>query len=109
VVPTTAFNAPNTAAQDQGIVRLDYHLSQNDSIWASSIIQSSPSASALSFGGSDLPGFAAKEAEHYKIFMASWTHTLGSTALNELRAGYFRFNFADVEPAQVVQPSSLWL
>ncbi len=101
-----SFNAPNTGAQDQAIVRLDYHLSQNDSLWASSIIQSSPSASALSYGGSDLPGFAAKQAEHYKIFMASWTHTLGSTALNELRAGYFRFNFADVEPAQVVQPSS---
>jgi hypothetical protein len=38
--------------------------------------------------------------------MASWTHTLGSTALNELRAGYYRLNFADVEPQHVVQPSS---
>ena len=38
--------------------------------------------------------------------MASWTHTLGSTALNELRAGYYRLNFADVEPTHVVQPSS---
>ena len=101
-----SFNAPNNGAQDQGIIRLDYHLSQNDSLWASTIIQSSPSATALSFGGSDLPGFAAKQAEHYKIFMASWTHTLGTTALNELRGGYFRFNFADVEPAQVVQPST---
>jgi hypothetical protein len=101
-----AFNAPNTAAQDQAIIRADYHLSQNDSLWASSIIQSSPSAAALGFGGSDLPGFGTTQAEHYKIFMASWTHTLGSTALNELRAGYFRFNFAAVEPAHVVQPSS---
>ena len=101
-----AFNAPNNAAQDQGIIRADYHLSQNDSLWASTIIQSSPSATALSFGGSDLPGFGADEAEHYKIFMASWTHTLGATALNELRAGYYRLNFADVEPTHVVQPSS---
>jgi hypothetical protein len=101
-----AFNAPNNAAQDQGIIRADYHLSQNDSLWASTIIQSSPSATALSFGGSDLPGFAADQAEHFKIFMASWTHTLGSSALNELRAGYYRLNFADVEPQHVVQPSS---
>ncbi len=101
-----AFNAPNTAAQDQGIIRADYHLSQNDSLWASSIFQSSPSAAALGYGGSDLPGFGTTQAEHYKIFMASWTHTLGSTALNELRAGYYRLNFASVEPAQVVQPSS---
>ena len=101
-----AFNAPNTAAQDQGIIRADYHLSQNDSLWASTIFQSSPSATALSFGGSDLPGFGADQAEHFKIFMASWTHTLGATALNELRAGYYRLNFADVEPTHVVQPSS---
>ncbi len=101
-----AFNAPNTGAQDQGIIRADYHLSQNDSLWASSIFESRPSAAALGYGGSDLPGFGTVQAEHYKIFMASWTHTLGSTALNELRAGYFRFNFAAVEPAHVVRPSS---
>jgi hypothetical protein len=101
-----AFNAPNTLAQDQAILRADYHLSQNDSLWASSIIQSSPSTAALSYLGSDLPGFGATQAEHYKIFMASWTHTLGTSALNELRAGYYRLNFADVEPAHVVDPSS---
>ncbi|MGC2404206.1 MAG: carboxypeptidase-like regulatory domain-containing protein [Acidobacteriaceae bacterium] len=101
-----AFNAPNTAAQDQGIIRADYHLSKNDSLWASSIFQSSPRVAALGYGGSDLPGFGTVEAEHYKIFMASWTHTLGATALNELRAGYYRLNFATVEPAQVVQPST---
>jgi Carboxypeptidase regulatory-like domain len=101
-----AFNAPNTAAEDQGIIRADYHLSKNDSLWASSIFQSSPSAAALGFGGSDLPGFGTTAAEHFKIFMASWTHTLGRTALNELRAGYSRFNFAAVEPAHVVQPGS---
>jgi hypothetical protein len=101
-----AFNAPNTAAHDQGILRADYDLSQSDSLWASSIFQSSPGATALSFGGSDLPGFGSNHAQHYKIFMASWTHALGSTALNELRAGYYRLNLAAVEPAHVVQPSS---
>jgi hypothetical protein len=104
--PYYAFNSPNSAAQDQGILRADYHLSQTDSLWASSLFQSSPSQSALSFGGSDLPGFGANEAEHFKIFMASWTHTFGASALNELRAGFFRFNFATVEPQHVVQPSS---
>ncbi len=104
--PYYAFNSPNSAAQDQGILRADYHVSQSDSVWASSLFQSSPSQSALSFGGSDLPGFGANQAEHYKIFMASWTHTFGASALNELRAGFFRFNFATVEPQQVVAPSS---
>lgn len=101
------FNSPNTAAQDQGIIRADYHLSDRDSFWGSSVFQSSPSQSALGFNGSDLPGFGTTQAEHFKLFMASWTHTFNTTTLNELRAGYFRFNFASVEPAQIVQPSSL--
>jgi hypothetical protein len=46
------------------------------------------------------------QAEHFKLFMASWTHTFNSTTLNELRAAYFRFNFASVEPAQIVDPAS---
>ena len=101
------FNSPNTAAQDQGIIRADYHLSDRDSFWGSSVFQSSPSQSALGFNGSDLPGFGTTQAEHFKLFMASWTHTFNTTTLNELRAGYFRFNFATVEPAQIVQPSSV--
>jgi Carboxypeptidase regulatory-like domain len=101
------FNSPNTAAQDQGIIRADYHLSDRDSLWGSSVFQSSPSQSALGFNGSDLPGFGTTQAEHFKLFMASWTHTFNTTTLNELRAGYFRFNFASVEPAQITQPSSI--
>jgi hypothetical protein len=42
------------------------------------------------------------------IFNASWTHIFSSTMLNELRAGYFRFNYAELEPAAstIAQPSS---
>lgn len=101
-----AFNAASTLAQDQGVIRADYHLGKNDSLWASSVFQSSPSDSELGFGGSDLPGFGTTQAEHFKLFMASETHTFNASTLNEIRAGYFRFNFASVEPAQVVLPSS---
>lgn len=101
------FNSPNTFKSDQGIIRIDAHLSQHDMLWASTLFQSSPSFNGLSFLGSDLPGFAENDAEHFKIFNASYTHVFNSTTLNELRAGYYRFNFAAVEPAQVVPPSSL--
>jgi hypothetical protein len=100
------FNAPNSALADQGVIRADYHVSQQDSLWASSVFQSSPSSDTLGFGGSDLPGFGTNQAEHYKLFMASWTHTFNPNTLNELRAGYYRLNFAAVEPAQIVQPST---
>jgi len=100
------FNTANTRAEDQGVIRADYHLSNNDSIWGSSVFSSNPGTNTLGFGGSDLPGFGTTQAEHFKLFMASWTHTFNATTLNELRAAYFRFNFAAVEPAEVVDPAS---
>ena len=102
-----SFATANTGAQDQGVIRVDYHLSQNDSLWASSLFESRPSADTLSFGGSTLPGFGQNAARHTKIFNGSYTHTFNPSTLNELRANYFRFNYADVEPQQVILPSSV--
>jgi Carboxypeptidase regulatory-like domain len=101
------FNANNTGAQDQGVIRADITPTSHDTIWASSVFQSSPSTAALSFGGGSFPGFGSNEAEHFKIFSAAWTHTFNASTLNELRAGYYRFNFAAVEPQNPVLPSSL--
>lgn len=106
-VPYYTFNSPGTFKSDQGIIRLDAHISRSDMLWGSTLFESSPSFSGISFNGGTLPGFAENDAEHFKIFNASWTHVFNSTTLNELRAGYYRFNYAAVEPAQVVQPSSL--
>ncbi|MGC2163143.1 MAG: carboxypeptidase-like regulatory domain-containing protein [Silvibacterium sp.] len=100
------FNAPNSAGDDQGIIRIDDQLTSHDSLWASTLFDSNPSTNTLplpsteSTGtGATLPGFAADNSAHTKVFNASWTHIFNSTTLNELRAGYFRFNFAELEPA----------
>jgi hypothetical protein len=105
--PEYNFNTANTGAADQGIIRADYHIGNSDQIYSTGIFQSSPSTATLGFGGSNLPGFGTIQAEHFKIFSVSETHTFNSNNLNELRGGYYRFNFAAVEPAQVVAPSSL--
>jgi len=100
------FNALDTNAQDQGILRFDYTPSSKDSIWAASIFQSSPGTSTLTFGGGSFPGFGSLQANHYKLFSASWTHTFSANKLNELRASYYRNPFGAVSPAQVVTPAS---
>lgn len=100
------FNAGDTAAQDQGIIRLDYTPTLKDSLWASTIFQSSPATFALPFGGSSFPGFEMVQSEHYKIFSVSYTHSFSTNMLNELRGGYYRLNFPSVIPATSVQPSS---
>lgn len=101
------FNALSTAAQDQGILRADYTPSSKDTIWASSVFQSSPSANDTSFGGGSFPGFGQHASEHFKIFSVSYTHTFSANKLNELRAGYYRLNFPAVIPTPVQDPSTL--
>jgi hypothetical protein len=109
------FNAPNTSDDDQGIIRIDDKLTSKDTLWASTVFDSNPAVNTLplpsteSTGtGATLPGFAADNSSHTKIFNASWTHVFNSTTLNELRAGYFRFNYAELEPAAstLAAPSS---
>ncbi len=100
------FNTTDSAAQDQGIIRVDYTPTSRDTIWASTIFQSSPSVDTLSFGGGSFPGFGANEAEHFKIFSGSYTHTFNASTLNELRLGYYRFNFAALEPVTPALPST---
>jgi hypothetical protein len=100
------FNALNTAAADQGILRLDYTPSPSDNIWGASVFQSAPSFNTLPFGGGSFPGFGQVAARHSKVFSAAWTHTFNPNMLNELRAGYYRFNFSAVIPANPMAPSS---
>lgn len=100
------FNNSGTAKDDQGIIRVDYHLTPNDTLWASSIFESRPSFDLLPFGGSTLPGFSQVNAAHIKVFDANFSHIFNSRTINELRAGYYRFNYAAVEPAQIVQPGT---
>jgi hypothetical protein len=109
------FNAPNNAGDDQGIIRFDDQLTSKDTVWASTIVDSSPSSNTLPLpstqstgNGANLPGFAANNSSHIKIFNESWTHVFNSNTVNELRAGYFRYNFAELEPAAstLAAPSS---
>jgi len=100
------FNNSTSAKSDQGIIRLDYHPTNNDTIWTSTIFQSTPFFNLLPFGGASLPGFAMVNSEHFKVFDADFTHIINSRTINDLRVGYYRFNYAAVEPAQIVQPSS---
>jgi hypothetical protein len=100
------FSSDTTNAQDQGVMRFDYTPTSRDSLWASTVVQSSPGTAVLGFGGGSFPGFGTVQSQHFKIFSASWTHTFNANMLNELRGGYYRYNFPSVEPSQVVQPSS---
>jgi hypothetical protein len=101
------FNSPNTNAQDQGIIRVDYTPTAKDSIWGSTVFESSPATNGQSFGGGSFPGFGQHQADHFKIFSGSYTHTFSSNKLNELHGGYYRNNFPSVIPTPIQSPSAL--
>ncbi|MGH9343104.1 MAG: carboxypeptidase-like regulatory domain-containing protein, partial [Terriglobia bacterium] len=88
--PLYNFSTADTSAQDQGVLRADYHISSRDSIYGVGIFQSSPSTSTLPFGGASLPGFPMDDAEHYKLYSVQETHTFNANTINVLRAGYYR-------------------
>jgi hypothetical protein len=104
--PLYQFVTANSGAEDQGVLRADYHISDKDAVYATGTFQSSPFAQTLPFGGANLPGFPMVNAEHFKLFSAQETHTFSAKTLNVLRAGYYRFYYAAVEPAAPVAPSS---
>ncbi len=101
------FNSADTEGSDQGVMKIDVNITNSDKLWAEGIFQSNPSFETLPFTGANLPGFPEVDTSHFKIFSASWTHTFNPSTLNELRAGYYRFNFGAVESAIVQPPSSL--
>ena len=100
------FNAPNTDADNQGIISIDDQFTSKDVLWGSAIFDSDVGANTLPLPSTDspgtgakLPGFAANNSSHTENFDASWTHMFNSTTFNELRAGYSRYNYAELEPA----------
>lgn len=100
------FNPITTNSIDQYLYRVDYNMRANDTLWFYSFIQTNPSQDTLPFTGASLPGFAEFAARHVKQYTAAWTHTFSPATINELRAGYTRFNFDAVEPVSPQLPSS---
>jgi len=109
VVPGNTFtpNAITSGKADQYIWQVDHTFNSKDSVRSYGFIQTNPTVDTLPFTGSTLPGFPQQAQRHAKQFTASWTHVFNPNVLNELRAGYTRFNFVAVQPVAPVLPSSV--
>jgi Carboxypeptidase regulatory-like domain len=101
------FNPITTTSTNQEMFRVDYNVSDRDSIFAYGFISRNPSQDGTPFTGGDLPGFAETGQSNIYQYTLGWNHTFGGSMLNEVRFGYNRFNFSTVYPVNVVQPSSL--
>lgn len=100
------FNPIANNTVDQGIARVD-HVMAHDAFWASLIFQNGTVLQTLPFLGASLPGFSESDISARKNIEADWTHTFNGSTLNELRLSWLRFNYQDVYPQSITQPSSL--
>ncbi|MGB6941674.1 MAG: carboxypeptidase regulatory-like domain-containing protein [Bryobacteraceae bacterium] len=102
-----SFNPVETEDVEQGLFRVDHTIGNKDSVWGYMFFQHTPAAHTLSFYGSSLPGYGEDDVSFSTQAVAAWSHTFNPTTLNEFRVAYSRFNYKDVNPTNVVQPSAL--
>jgi hypothetical protein len=101
------FNPIRTGKDDQYLGRIDHTFSASDSLWGYFLWERDPSTQDLPFTGATLPGFAETDLRHWQQYAAAWNHVFSSTAVNEARVGYTRFNYFSVVPVNPAAPSSL--
>lgn len=106
------FNPTVPGLDDQYIWRVDENAGQHDNFWASGLWERDFTSQTLPFGGpwpfngATLPGFTEKDGDYAQVYGLDWNHIFSPTMLNEVRGGYLRFNFAAVEPANPINPTS---
>jgi Carboxypeptidase regulatory-like domain len=100
------FNPLTTLKDNQYIYRVDQKIRDADAIWFYGLYESRPSVDDLPFTGATVPGFGETAKRHIQQYTVAWNHTFSPTVLNEARFGYVRFNFAAVEPLQVINPTA---
>ena len=100
------FNPVTAASNNQYVYRVDEKVKDSDALWFYGLYETNPETSTLPFTGATLPGFAADQQAHTQEYTLAWNHTLSSTALNEARFAYLRFNFNTVNPVNPINPTT---
>jgi hypothetical protein len=103
---TYLFNPSEAITNDQYLYRVDDKLREQDSIWFYGLYETSPNTQGLPFTGATLPGFSENNKQHYQEYTVAWNHTFSSTALNEVRFAYLRFNLLAVNPVNPIDPTT---
>ncbi|MGD0891714.1 MAG: TonB-dependent receptor, partial [Terracidiphilus sp.] len=96
---------PETDYQEIG--RLDYSFNPKNQITFLGIIDKEKDNETIPFTGATLPGFNEVDSDTIQQYTFDYVRQIGSSEVNDLAAHWTRFNFSAVNPATVVDPSSL--
>jgi hypothetical protein len=101
------FNPVTTNTANQAIGRIDYAINTSNQISALGIYSKSVTSDTLPFTGATLPGFGDMSTLVIQQYTGDYVHQFNSSTVNDFAGHYTRFNYAAVEPQNVVSPASL--
>ncbi len=101
-------SAPKDNLQrDQGVLKLDHHFSDRNTLSASYFTERSNDLAPFAFSGAPLPGFGELDFVTYHNVALHDTHAFSPTVINEAIASFHRRDEPGVEPQNHDTPSSL--
>lgn len=74
-------------------VRVDYHISSNDTLYASYLRDDGALTPDFFNNNSAYPGFDSLQGGPSQLFRSGWTRTVGANVVNELRFSYTNIGF----------------
>ena len=83
-------------------VRLDYHISNADSLYAAYLRDDSALTPDFFNNNAAYPGFDSDQGGPSQVFRGGWTHIVGTNIVNELRVSYTNIAFTFGETAQTL-------
>ncbi len=100
------FNPVFASGDDQELGRFDYNITSKDTFWFYGLGEREHDHQDIPFFGATVQGFPQIDQSHWQQYIADLTHTFGPNTINEMRVGYTRYNFLDVQPANPTDPST---
>jgi hypothetical protein len=95
------------STENQWVGRMDYALNTRNNFTFVALHDSGATTSTIPFTGASLPGFGEIDAEDIQVYTFEYVRQFSPTLVNDFALHYTRFNFAAVNPVNVVTPSSL--
>jgi hypothetical protein len=106
----TLFSSPsNSRNRDQGVLKLDYLVSQANHLSVTYFKENSTQMDPFAFGGSAIPGFGQIGQIGFQNAIARDTHTFSAALFNEFRAAFHRRAAPGVSPINSTSPAQLGL
>jgi hypothetical protein len=97
----------NKLDRDQGMAKIDYRISEKNTLSATYIIETQTAFAPIAFQGPPIPGFGELDLTRFQNLILRDTFTISPTLMNDLRLSYHRRGQPGVTPVNTTTPAAL--